>query len=187
MCLRRLALALTLPFLVAGCSDDAPGEPEGSPSSTVASGEPTADQPDYPAEGVDLVDLPELAGVYQQGLQTYVDFERGRRLAAREGKVGRLLAFNATADVVDAYRAALRSSGPADGSYDGEVVVEFLDARPRDSVLRLEVCVDGTGLVVPETAPAVLGEATRALQQIEVTFIEGVWRVTRAEVADDSC
>ena len=42
-----------------------------------------------------------------EALQTYVDFERGRRLAAREGAVGRLLSFNATASVVDPYREAL--------------------------------------------------------------------------------
>ena len=119
----RLALALVLPLLlVTGCSEDEPNPPDEAAS-------PSAPDVDYPGEGVDLVGRPELKGAYAQALQTYVDFERGRRLAAREGAVGRLLSFNATASVVDPYRKAFAAY--TDGRYDGDVAIEFLAARPR--------------------------------------------------------
>lgn len=175
----RLALALALPILlVAGCADD-------DPEAADDSGTPPAADVDYPDEGVDLVDRPELKGAYDKALQTYVDFERGRRQAAREGKVGPLMSFNATADVVDPYREAFAAY--ADGSYDGTVAIEFLDVRPRDSVLRVDICVDATALLVPDGAPTLLGEATRAPQRIEITNIVGPWRVTKAEPVDGSC
>ncbi len=180
MSTHRIALALVLPLLlVAGCADEEPtaDDPGGSGSSTA--------EIDYPAEGVDLVDPPDLKGVYQQALQTYVDFERGRRLAAREGKVGRLLSFNAIARVSDPFREALAAY--AGGTYEGDVVIEFLDAKTRDSVLVLDICVDATALAVPDGAPTQLGEATRSPQRIEVTNIVGPWRVTRAESVDGSC
>jgi hypothetical protein len=177
----RLTLAaLALPLLlVAGCTEDEPGDADnpGSPTTSAA-------EIDYPEEGVDLVDRPVLEGAYDKALQTYVKFERGRRLAAREGEVGDLLAFNAVASVVDPYREAVARGADA---YDGDVVIEFLDARPRDTVLVLDVCVDATGLVVPDGAPALLGEATRAPQRIEVTNIVGPWRVTKVEPVDGSC
>lgn len=181
MSTHRIALALVLPLLlVAGCADEEPtaDDPAGSGSS--------AAEIDYPEEGVDLVDPPELKGVYQQALQTYVDFERGRRLAAREGKVGRLLSFNAIARVSDPFREALAAYGGTT-TYDGDVVIEFLDAKTRDSVLVLDICVDATALRVPDGAPTQLGEATRAPQRIEVTNIVGPWRVTRAESVDGTC
>ena len=95
MLTHRLALALAVPLLlVAGCSD---GDEDRSGRRAPGRRPRRADDEiDYPEEGVDLVDRPELEGVYERGLQTYVDFERGRRLAAREGRVGRLLSFNAT-------------------------------------------------------------------------------------------
>jgi len=176
----RLALALTLPMLlVASCGDDGPdaADEPGSPTSVA--------DVDYPEEGLDLVDRPELKGVYEQALQTYVDFERGRREAARQGKVGRLLSFNAVADVVDPYRDAIAAY--AGDPYDGDVVVEFLDAKPRDLVLQIDVCIDATALEVPDSAPTLLGEATRSPQRIDVTNIEGPWRVTRVEPLDGSC
>ncbi len=176
----RLAPALVLLLLLAaGCSEDEPGAADEPTTST------SATEADYPEEGVDLVDRPELEGVYEQALQTYVDFERGRRLAAREGAVNRLLSFNGTADVVDPYREAFAAY---DGrAYGGDVVIEFLDARPRDMVLRIDICVDATRLVVPEGAPTQLGEATRAPQQIEVTNFLGPWRVTEVEPVDGAC
>lgn len=176
----RLALALVLPLLlVAGCSEDEPNPPDQAAAS------PSAPDVDYPGEGVDLVDRPELEGAYEKALQTYVDFERGRRQAAREGAVGPLLSFNATASVVDPYRKAIAAY--ADGRYDGDVAVEFLAARPRDTVLVLDICVDATQLVVPDGAPTLLGEATRAPQRIQVTNILGPWRVTKAEPVAGSC
>lgn len=185
--LRRALAVLALPLLlVVACAEqdapstDASDAPAGSDTST------TAVEVDYPDVGLDLVDLPHLPGVYERALQTYVDFERGRRLAARTGEVGRLLSFNATASVVDPYREALAAYADR-GTYDGDVVIEFLDARPRDSVLRLELCVDATALVVPDGAPTQLGEATRGPQRIEVTNLVGPWRVTRAEPVDGSC
>lgn len=176
----RLAAALLLPLLLAtGCADD---EPTGTDDSAA----PTADPVDYPAEGVDLLDPPELRGVYEDALQTYVDFERGRRLAAREGRIGRLLSFNATASVVDPYQEAFAAYGDR-GTYDGLVVIDFLGSRTRDSKLFLDICVDATALVVPDGAPTLLGEPTRAPQLIEVTNIVGPWRVTKAEPVDGSC
>lgn len=167
-------------LLLAGCAED--DEPRAAdPSSTTA----TADI-DYPEVGLDLVDAPELKGVYQQALQTYVDFERGRRLTAREGSINRLLSFNAVANVVDPYRAALEAYGDR-GTYDGDVRIEFLDARPRGDVLHIDVCVDATRLEVPDGAPTQLGEATRAPQRIDVTNIVGPWRVTRAEPVEGDC
>ncbi len=175
----RLALALVLPLLlVAGCSEDEPNPPDEAASSA-------APDVDYPDEGVDLVDRPELKGAYEKALQTYVDFERGRRQAAREGAVGRLLSFNATAPVVDPYRKAIAAY--PDGRYDGDVAIEFVAARPRDTVLVLDICVDATQLAVPDGAPALLGEATRAPQRIQVTNILGPWRVTKAESVAGSC
>ena len=172
-------------LLAAACSDEEPAAPRsGPPADTGDTGSPTVADVDYPEDGVDLVDPPELKGVYQRALQTYVDFERGRRQAARVGKVGRLLAFNATADVVDPYRKALASGS---SSYDGDVVIEFLGAQTRGNRLRLDVCVDATALVVPAASPTLLGQATRAPQQIDVTNFEGLWRVTRAEPADGTC
>ncbi|PWN01999.1 hypothetical protein DJ010_15805 [Nocardioides silvaticus] len=185
----RLAALLAASLLVVtACTDDGSDEPGGTTTDLSPLTSPTADATDvdHPAEGVDLVDPPTLEGVYQRALQTYVDFERGRRLAARTGKAGRLLSFNATADVVDPYRRALRTA-PAAASYDGLVVVEFVDVQPRGRKLRLDLCVDATGLDVPDGAPAVLGEATRAPQQVDVSNIEGLWRVTRAEPVDGSC
>jgi len=184
----RHALAALVPLalpllLVTGCAEDDPGGADPSDPSNPPS---TAGDVDYPEVGLDLVDRPELEGVYERALQTYIDFERGRRLAARTGEVGRLLSFNATAPVVDPYRAALAAYADR-GTYDGEVAIEFLDARPRDSVLRLDICVDATALVVPDGAPTQLGEATRAPQQIEITNIVGPWRVTKAEPVDGSC
>jgi hypothetical protein len=177
---QRLAVALALPVLVLAACD---GE---EPKASTETGSPTVAGIDYPDEGVDLVDRPELKGVYQQALQTYVDFERGRRLAAREGKVGRLLSFNATARVVDPYREALAASGSL-SPYAGDVVIEFLGVQTRDSVLRIDICVDATALEVPDDGPTLLGEATRAPQRIEVTNIVGPWRVTEAEPVDGSC
>ncbi len=175
----RLALALTLPILlVAGCSEDEPDRGTGSSS-------PSVPVIDYPEEGVDLVDRPEMEGAYEKALQTYVDFERGRRQAAREGTVGPLLSFNATGSVVDPYRKAVAAY--AEGPYDGDVTIEFLGARPRDTVLVLDICVDATQLVVPDGAPVVLGDTTRAPQRIQVTNIVGPWRVTKVESVDGSC
>gem|GEM_PF-6612668 len=184
---RPLVVPVLLPvllplLLLVGCADD---EPTADDPANPADGGSTSAEIDYPAEGVDVVDPPELKGVYQRALQTYVDFERGRRLAAREGEVGRLLSFNATARVVDPYREALaRYNG---GTYDGDVAIEFLGARTRDSVLVLDICVDATALLVPDGSPTQLGEATRAPQRIEVTNIVGPWRVTAAEPVDGSC
>jgi hypothetical protein len=179
--LRRTLVALALPLLlVTGCGEDEPKVADASESPTAAS------EVDYPEVGLDLVDRPELAGVYERALQTYIDFERGRRLAARTGEVGKELSFNAIADVVDPYREALAAYAGG-GTYDGDVVIEFLDARPRDSVLRLDICVDATALEVPDGAPTLLGEATRAPQLIEITNIVGPWRVTKAEPVDGSC
>lgn len=177
----RLGLALIVPLLlVTGCADDGPEAAEGPESSTT----PTVEV-DYPDEGVDLADRPEVEGAYETALQTYVDFERGRRQAAREGAIGELLSFNATADVVDPYREAL-AAFPG-GTFGGDVVIDFLDVEPRDLVLQIDVCVDATRLVVPAGAPTLLGEATLAPQRIEVTNIEGPWRVTRAEPVEGSC
>ena len=179
----RLAVALVLPILlVAGCTED---EPEADARSSASTDEPLPGDIDYPGEGVDLVDRPQLEGAYQQALQTYIDVERGRRLAAREGEVGKLLAFNATASVVDPYERAFAAY--ADDTYDGDVVIEFLDVRPRDTVLRIDICVDATRLVVPDGAPTLLGEPIRAPQRIEVTNIVGPWRVTKADPVDGSC
>lgn len=171
--------ALVVPLLLVACGED-------DPDADAPGTSPAVDQAvDYPEVGLDLVDRPELKGVYELALQTYVDFERGRRQAAREGGVGRLLSFNATAPVVDPYRAAFAAySG---GTYDGDVVVEFLDARPRDMVLRIDVCVDATQLEVPDGAPTLLGEATRSAQRIDVTNFEGPWRVTKVDPLDGSC
>jgi hypothetical protein len=184
----RLALALIVPILlVSGCADDEPsGEPSGDKAESTSSGSSSPmTEVDYPDEGLDLVDPPEVQGAYAKALQTYVDFERGRRLAAREGRIGPLLRFSAVAPVVDPYRKALASYGG--GGYDGDVAVEFLDVRPRDLALVLDVCVDATQLVVPGGAPTLLGEPTRAPQRIEVRNLEGPWRVTKAERVDGSC
>ena len=165
----------------AGCGEDEPG----AECVELHRGRSPSGRGRLPDEGLDLVDRPELEGAYDRALQTYVDFERGRRLAAREGRIGRLLLFNGVASVVDPYRDAFAAY--ADGTYDGDVVIEFLDVRPRDTVLRIDICVDATRLLVPDGAPTVLGEATRAPQRIEVTNIEGPWRVTKAESLDGSC
>ncbi len=185
----RLALALAVPLLfVAGCSGDKPDAVDDAGSSTTATATETATgtaEVEYPAEGLDLIDRPTMEGAYERALQTYIDFERGRREAAREGKVGRLLSFNGTASVVDPYRRAVTTY--ADGGYDGVVAIEFLDARTRDTVLVIDICVDATELVVPDRAPALLGEATRAPQRIQVTNIVGPWRVTKAAPVDGTC
>ncbi len=179
MLTQRLAVALALPLLgVTACSDEEPEAPTDVGSRSAAA-------IDYPGEGVDLVDRPTLKGVYQQALQTYVDFERGRRLVARQGTVGRLLAFHATARVVDPYREALASYSGA--PYDGDVAIEFLDVQTRDSVVRIDICVDATALEVPDDGPTLLGEATRAPQRIEVANFVGPWRVTEVEPVDGSC
>lgn len=180
--LRLAAPALVVPLVLAGCADDEPDRADPTPGSPTGSATPTIE---YPAEGVDLKGTPALEGVYQRAMQTYIDFERGRRQAARDGAVGRLLTFNAVADVVDPYREALRNFGR--GGYAGDVAIEFLGAAPRGSRLLLEVCVDGTLLEVPDGAPTLLGEPTRAPQQVDVTNVEGLWRVTRAEPVDGSC
>lgn len=179
---RAPVLLVVLLLLLGGCSagDDSPTT--AGPSATAS----TSDDIDYPDEGVDIVGAPELDGVYRRALQTYVDFERGRRLTAREGRVDRMLAFNATSEVVDPYREALRAYGEG-GAYTGDVTVELLDVRPHGDRLLIDVCVDATDLVVPDGAPTQLGEATRAPQHVEVTNILGPWRVTRAESVDGSC
>jgi hypothetical protein len=96
-----------------------------------------------------------------------------------------LLSYSATARVVDPYREALAAY--AGEPYDGDVVIEFLGVQTRDSVLRIDICVDATALEVPDDGPTLLGEATRAPQRIEVTNIVGPWRVTEAEPVDGSC
>lgn len=186
MLTHRLPLLLAVPLLMVAACSNGDEELEGTKSSAASTVVETEQEVDYPEDGVDLVDPPILEGVYRRALQTYVDFERGRRLAARDGRVGRLLSFSATAPVVDPYRAALTSYDSA-GSYAGDVVVEFLDAQPRGRVLRIDVCVDATALQVPDGAPVLLGEATRAPQQVDVSNIEGLWRVTRAEPVDGTC
>ncbi|KAA1419458.1 hypothetical protein F0U44_13585 [Nocardioides humilatus] len=177
-----LAACATTLLLLAGCStaDDEPRDPDSS--------DPTSAAPDvdYPDDGLDLVDSPQLKGVYQDAIQTYIDFERGRRLTAREGRVTRLLAFSALADVVAPYRAALKAYGDR-GTYSGDVTVEFISAQPHGDRLLLDVCVDARMLVVPDGAPTQLGEGTRAPQHIEVSNIVGPWRVTKAVPIDGSC
>lgn len=176
-----LTLAALLVVSLAGCAENGPADAD--PATADGASTPAVD---YPDEGVDLVDRPEAEGVYEQALQTYVDFERGRRQAAREGRVGRLLSFNATASVVDPYRAALAAYADG-GTYDGDVAIEFTGLRPRDLVLTIEVCVDATALEVPEGAPTLLGEATRAPQRIQVSNLVGPWRVTKVQPLDGSC
>jgi hypothetical protein len=180
---RRAAALVVVPLLLLGACAAGDDKPTTAGSSATTS---TSDAVDYPDEGVDLVGTPELEGVYQKALQTYIDFERGRRLTAREGRVDRMLAFNATSGVVDPYREALREYGDR-GTYAGDVTVEFLDARPHGDRLLIDVCVDATDLDVPDSAPTQLGEATRAPQRVEVTNIVGPWRVTSAEPVDGSC
>ena len=183
MTLPRVIAASVVPLLLlAGCSS-ADNEPKTSGPSVTSS---ATDTVDYPDDGLDLVGTPDLPGVYAKALQTYVDFERGRRLTAREGRVNRLLSFNATARVVDPYREALRAYGDR-GTYGGDVTVEFVGARPRGDRLLIDLCVDATRLQVPDGAPTQLGEATRAPQHVEVTNFVGPWRVTRAEPVDGSC
>ncbi|MEZ0577904.1 hypothetical protein [Nocardioides sp. MH1] len=182
---RRTAVpSALLLLLLAGCStpDDEPTAD--GPSSSATSD--AADEADYPDEGVDLVGTPELEGVYARALRTYVDFERGRRLTAREGRVSRLLSFNATARVVDPYREALRAYDGR-GTYAGDVTVEFVRAEPHGDRLLIDVCIDATQLQVPDGAPTQLGEATRAPEHVEVTNIVGSWRVTGVDPVDGSC
>ena len=182
MTCRRLTALLALPLLLAACaSEDA--RPTTSPSATTASSATSVDHPD---EGVALVGTPELKGVYARALRTYVDFERGRRLTAREGRIDRLLAFNATGEVVDPYRQALRAYGDR-GTFAGDVTIEFVRAQPHGDRLLLDLCVDATALEVPEGAPTLLGEATRAPQHVVITNIVGSWRVTQVESVDGSC
>jgi hypothetical protein len=182
--LRASALLAAPLLLLAACSTDE--EPTTADPSATSSATAPATDVDYPEEGVDLVGTPELKGVYQEALQTYVDFERGRRLSAREGRIDRMLAFNATAAVVDPYRKALEAYGDR-GTYAGDVTIEFVAAQPHGDRLLLDLCVDATALQVPDGAPTQLGEATRAPQHVEVTNIVGPWRVTRAESIDGTC
>lgn len=177
------ALAVPL-LLLAGCGgDDDPSADAGDPSAAPSSSSGV----DHPAEGVDLVDPPELEGVYADALQVYVDFERGRRLAAREGAANELLTFSAVGGVADPVVAAAERLGAGGAAYDGTVVLEFRSARPRDTVLLLDVCVDGTGLDVPDGAPAVLGTASRAPQRVTVANLSGPWRVTKVQELGGSC
>ncbi|WP_183093072.1 hypothetical protein [Nocardioides stalactiti] len=184
----RLAAALVGLGLVAGCSStgDTADEPadasDPASTSTDASTDTTVD---YPEEGVDLVEPPAVEGAYRQALQTYVDFERGRRLAARTGDITDLLALSAVAAVVDPYREAIKAYAGA--PYAGDVRIEFLRVEPRDTVLVIDLCVDATDLVVPDDAPTQLGEATRAPQRVEVRNYEGPWRVSKAVPVDGSC
>lgn len=171
---RLVAIALPL-LLLTGCGDDEPATDDSPPAGSDIA---------YPAEGVDVVDRPELKGVYADALQVYVDFERGRRLAAREGTDNELLSFNATGGLARPIREAAKSLG---GGYDGTVTVEFLSAQPRDTVLRLDVCIDATALEVPEGAPAVLGSATRQPARVEVSNLTGPWRVTDVKGVGGGC
>lgn len=182
MTARRPTALLAVPLLLlAACSSD--GQEGAAAPSTTSAATPDVD---YPDEGVDLVGIPELKGVYTRALRTYVDFERGRRLSARDGRVDRMLAFNATGEVVDAYRRALAAYDDR-GSYGGDVTIEFVRAEPHGDRLLLDLCVDATALRVPDGAPGILGEPTRAPQQVEVTNFMGPWRVTRADRVDGSC
>lgn len=180
---RRASALTVVPLLLLGaCTTHADQPTTADPSTTPSA----SDAVDFPDEGVDLVGTPELKGVYAKALETYIDFERGRRLTAREGRVDRMLAFNATSDVVDPYREALRAFGDR-GTYEGDVTVEFLDAQPHGDRLLIDVCVDATALDVPDGAPTQLGEATRAPEHVVVTNIVGPWRVTSADPVDGSC
>jgi hypothetical protein len=182
--LRTGIAAAVLPLaLLAACGDDDPTPAGGAEGPTTSSS--AAADVDYPAEGVDLVEPPELKGVYAEALQVYVDFERGRRLAARDGAPNELLSFNATGAVADPIVAATKKLG--DATYDGVVAVGFVSAKPRDTVLLLDVCLDGTGLEVPPGAPAALGAATRSPQQVQVTNLSGPWRVTKVTPRSGTC
>jgi hypothetical protein len=181
---RAIATTVVPLLLLVACSaedrEPAPARASG------ASGGSAAVTVDYPDDGLDLVGAPRLDGVYAQAWRTYVDFERGRRRTAREGRIDRLLAFNATARVVDPYRAALREYDDR-GAYGGSVTVEVEDARPHGDRLLLDLCVDATQLQVPDGAPAQLGVATRVSQRVVVSNIVGSWRVTGAAPGDRSC
>ena len=173
-------VALALPLaLLAACGDTGSEDPTEAGQSP-----PAGSDIAYPDEGVDVVGEPELKGVYAEALQVYVDFERGRRLAAREGTDNELLSFNATGNVSRPIKAAAEQLG---GGYDGTVTLEFTAAQPRDTVLRLDVCVDATALEVPDGAPAVLGGATRAPHRVEVSNLTGPWRVTAVQALDGDC
>lgn len=178
-----LAAAVVPLALLAACGDDDASPADSAGGSAPSS--PAAADVDYPDEGVDLVEPPELKGVYAEALQVYVDFERGRRLAARDGAPNELLSFNATGAVADPIAAAAKKLG--DATYDGVVSVEFVSAMPRDTVLVLDVCIDGTGLEVPPGAPAGLGAATRSPQQVHVTNLSGPWRVTKVTPGSGAC
>lgn len=171
-------------LLLAACGDDSASDDRADDPPDDTASSPAADV-DYPDEGVDLAGRPELKGAYAQALQVYVDFERGRRLAAREAAGNELLSFSATGKVADPITAAAEQLG--DATYDGTVVVEFVSAKPRDTVLLLDVCLDGTGLEVPDGAPAVLGAAGRTPQRVQVANLSGPWRVTRVAPGSGSC
>ncbi|UMG93800.1 hypothetical protein [Nocardioides sp. TF02-7] len=175
---RGLAALAVVPLLLAGCGDDEPSAPGDGQEASAPSGD---DGIDYPDEGVDLAHEPDLEGVYADALQVYVDFERGRQLAAREGGANELLTFSAVGAVADRVVAAAERLGDEGATYDGTVVLEVRSAKPRDTVLRLEVCVDGSELDVPAGAPALLGTADRVSQQVTVTNLSGPWRVTKVE------
>jgi hypothetical protein len=181
----RTAVLAVVPLLLLAACSAGDGDDQAPLAGASATASATSGA-DYPDEGVDLVGTPELKGAYQEALRTYVDFERGRRLTAREGRVDRMLAFNATSEVVDPYREALKAYGGR-GTYGGDVTVEFLDAQPHGDRLLIDICVDATALDVPDGAPTQLGEATRAPQHVEVTNIVGPWRVTSAHPVDGSC
>lgn len=181
------ALALILAGgLLAGCGDG-DGAAQDPGSSAAESPDAGGTGAGSTEAGVTVTDLPQLEGAYATALQTYVDFEEGRRRVARTGEMNTQLSFSAVGAIGRRYRQAAQELAGAGETYGGEVVVEVLDVRTRDTVMTIDLCVDATGLEVPDGAPELLGRAGRVPERVTVANLEGPWRVTRAEPVAGSC
>ena len=187
MSVRRGVAALALTALagvaLVGCGDDEPDAQD--PASAEPSGSGTPPTTDDP--GVEITGLPGMEGPYATALETYVDFEEGRRLVARTGEMNQRLSFSAVGGLADRYRQAADELAAAGTTYDGTVVVEVVDVRTRDTVVLIDLCVDATALVVPDGAPELLGRAVRSPERVAVVNLEGPWRVTRTVSGSGSC
>lgn len=187
---RGIAAGLALAAgLLAACGDsENSGLPEAddrtaatAESSATPTTEPTPTLATaYPEDGVDFVDLPEVAATHADGLAVFVAFERGNIRLYHEARMNDLVADNASTAVRDQFEASAADLRAHDTVFQGTTTIEIRgvnDTQPNQ--LQLAVCYDDTKTqqVKNGVGRPLRGDPRTAFNVI-VSDLAGAWKVT---------